>query len=79
LRQDSEAEGTQRCAGLDGVRDDDTRLPSEQFKETVILAERAVEAGLTRDARFPMMKNQSLISLFLFTLCASLTLSVFPA
>ena len=29
------------------------------FKETVILAERAAEAGLTQDARFPMMKNQS--------------------
>jgi pyridinium-3,5-bisthiocarboxylic acid mononucleotide nickel chelatase len=29
----------------------------------VILAERAVEAGLTQDARFPMMKNQPLISM----------------
>jgi uncharacterized protein (TIGR00299 family) protein len=29
----------------------------------VILAERAAEAGLTQDAGFPMMKNQSLISM----------------
>ena len=29
----------------------------------MILAERVVEAGLTQDARFPMMKNQSLISM----------------
>jgi uncharacterized protein (TIGR00299 family) protein len=63
LRQGNEAEGTQRCARIEGVRDNDTRLPSEQFKETVILAERAVEAGLTQDACFPMMKNQSLISM----------------
>jgi hypothetical protein len=47
---------------LDGVRDRDTKaslLPSELFQETVILAERVADAGLTRDAAFPMMKNRA--------------------
>jgi hypothetical protein len=43
---------------LGGRADDDTRYPSKLWKKVVILAECVVNAGLTQDARFPMMANQ---------------------
>src|ERR1700680_4370953 len=57
LRPGSGGAGTPAGARLGGVRDDDTRLPSERFKKIVILAERAMEPGLTQEEAFPMMKN----------------------
>src|SRR5581483_2734736 len=51
------AAGNRETAVPVGVADVGTRTLSKLLKKIVILTDRAVGAGLTRDVAFPMMKN----------------------